>query len=142
MTEDAFVESLLALGGWLTRSGSRLMAPLGLSQQESVILIAVVEQGPIPQRDLRSDLMLERSNVSKAVLHLESKGLLTTGPSPADARVTLARATPEGRALAGRCLQTYRRWNRDWLEGSDPQLLAVAASLLQDLRRRSPGATP
>ena len=57
MVENRLTASLLGLGTWLSRIGSRLMAPLGLSQQESVILLAVAERGPVPQKDLRSDLL-------------------------------------------------------------------------------------
>jgi DNA-binding MarR family transcriptional regulator len=141
MIEDKFTASLLALGGWLSRNGSRLMAPLGLSQQESVILITIAERGPIPQKDLRSDLLLERSNVSKAIIHLESKGLLSAEPHPTDARVVIVEATDEGIELAERCQQVYQEWNRAWLTGLDQGRLTESLALLDELRPKciSPG---
>jgi DNA-binding MarR family transcriptional regulator len=138
MVEDRFTASLLALGSWLSRVGGRLMAPLGLSQHESVILLGAVERGPLSQKELRTDLLLERSNVSKAVLHLESMGLLATAPSPADARAVLVRATPAGEELARRCSQVYQDWNRRWLGGIEGPRLAEVERFLQELRRRDP----
>ena len=138
MIEDRFVASLLALGGWLSRVGGRLMAPLGLTQQESVILLAVADRGPMRQRDLRSDLLLERSNVSKAVIHLESMGQLATAPAPEDARAVLVRATPAGQELAARCATAYQEWNHRWLDGADPAYLERTAPWLEELRRHDP----
>ncbi len=140
MAEDRLAASLLALGGWLYRVGGRLMAPLGLSQQESVILLSVARRGPVSQKELRSDLLLERSNVSKAVNRLESVGLFTTGPALTDARVVLVRATPAGVELAERCGQVYREWNRRWLGEVDGQRLTEVASWLDELRRHEPRA--
>lgn len=136
--EDQFVVSLLTLGNWLSRVGGRLMAPLGLSQQESVILIDAAGRGPVSQKELRSNLLLERSNVSKAVLHLTSMDLLTSEPSPTDGRAVLVRATPAGDQLAERCMRVYQEWNRRWLDGTDPHRLADAIPLLDELRLRDP----
>ena len=138
MIEDQFTASLLALGGWLSRVGGRLMAPLGLSQQESVILLSVVDRGPVSQRQLRSDLLLERSNVSKAVLRLESAGLLATAPAPTDGRSVLVHATPAGADLASQCRRVYEEWNRRWLDGIDSQRLTDTAVWLEELPRRTP----
>ena len=138
MIENSLTASLLALGSWLTRVGGRLMAPLGLTQQESVILIAVAETGPVSQKDLRSDLLLERSNVSKAVIHLEAMGLLTAAPGASDARVVLVTPTPAGHDLADQCLRVYQQWNRDWLSGIDERRLTDTLALLDEVRRRDP----
>ena len=135
MPEDRLIAALLAIGAQLTREGARLMAPLGLSRQESIVLIRIAEQEDVSQRALRSELLLERSNVSKAVAHLTSLGLVETRTHPTDRRSTLLSVTPSGRTTAETCMQVYSDWNRRWLSGVDPHTLATTVTALEGIMR-------
>ncbi len=138
MLEDQLAATLLAVGAHLTREGGRLMGPLGLTQQESAILIQVSEQDGMSQRALRSRLLLERSNVSKAVARLGTVGLVQAQPDPADRRSVIVRATPRGRETANECLQLYREWNLAWMRGVDRDRIADTVRFLDDIRRGMP----
>ncbi len=133
MLESRFISALLSLGTFLTRTGGRLTAQYGISQQQAVILIAVQEQGPVSQKGIRTSLLLERSNVSKAVAGLASMGLLQTRKSEQDGRVVLLVVTPRGAEVADACMGTFNEWNQAWLEGIPKRELRSALKVLERL---------
>ena len=133
--ESALVVELLRLGAFLTRTGGRLMAQYGLSQQQFVILKTIEEQGPVSQKGVRSSLLYERSNVSKAVGRLVELELVAVRRSPADGRVTLLDATGSGRRLVAECMHVFEKWNLTWSR----QLTAREIDRLIDLLRKLAG---
>ncbi len=137
MHESRLVITLLKLGAYLTRTGGRLMGQYGISQQQSVILIAVDEQGPISQKEIISSLLLERSNVSKAVTILEDMGLLNTRKSEEDGRRVLVETTSKGHKMAQDCLNTYEKWNCIWLDGVSKKEINRAIAILSQLEDKN-----
>ncbi|MFD0314784.1 MarR family winged helix-turn-helix transcriptional regulator [Streptomyces flavalbus] len=63
-------------------------------------LLSLLSLEPLPMRKLANKLRCEPSNVTGIVDRLESRGLAERRPDPADRRVKLAAATPEGRRVA------------------------------------------
>ncbi|MEV0633971.1 MarR family transcriptional regulator [Streptomyces sp. NPDC050619] len=63
-------------------------------------LLSLLSLGPLPMRKLAHKLKCEPSNVTGIVDRLEARGLVERRPDPADRRVKLAAATPEGRRTA------------------------------------------
>lgn len=124
---------MLTLGAYLARTGGRLVAQYGLSQQQSVMLIAIDEQGPVSQKGIRTALLYERSNVSKAAAQLQAMGLIQDESSPDDGRVVLLRTTPEGKRIARACMATFNEWNEQWLDGIPKREIRGALSLLRKL---------
>ncbi len=131
--ETEFVVELLKAGAFLARVGGRITAGYGLSQQQFVILKVVEEAGQISQREIRSNLLYDKSNVSKAVGILVRKGLATIDRSPEDARVQVVEATDKGREIVGQCMKDFERWNRQWVRGTDSKGLVAATRLLRSL---------
>ncbi len=131
--ETQLVVELLRLGTHLVRTGTRLVAQHGISQQQFVILKAAEERGPVSQKEVCSAFVYERSNVSKAVRQLSAKGLLTKARSPADGRVTLLEITPAGREIVAACMPAFERWNQAWAGQLDAGELARAVALLRKL---------
>lgn len=131
--EDRVVQGLLALGPGLARVGGSLMAGLRLTQQQSVLLIALSERGPLTQRELRRSLGYARSNVSKTVDDLQHRGLVHVRTDPHDGRSVQVTATDIGRATAAEAMRVYRDWNTAWLAGIDTDQLATLAGLLARL---------
>ncbi|MFI7410156.1 MarR family winged helix-turn-helix transcriptional regulator [Streptomyces sp. NPDC049627] len=98
-------------------------------------LLSLLSLEPLPMRKLAQRLRCEPSNVTGIVDRLESRGLVERRPDPADRRVKLAVATPEGRQVA-RSLRDSLRFAREPLAGlSEDERLA-----LRDLLRRMLGA--
>jgi len=134
----ALVGELLRLGVYLARAGGRLMAPLGLSQQQSVVLITVARREPLRQTELRSGLLYERSNVSKAVAFLEKKGLLRVRRCPEDGRAAWIETTAKGRGVVDACLAAYDEWNAAWLAEANDKEIERTTRFLRDLVGRVP----
>ena len=80
------VKSLLRLGVFLQREGNRIVSDFGLNQQQLVVLKEIQEKGPVSQREICSELLLEKSNVSKIVGKLYSQGYITVSHSERDNR--------------------------------------------------------
>ncbi|MFF4346482.1 MarR family winged helix-turn-helix transcriptional regulator [Streptomyces sp. NPDC001530] len=98
-------------------------------------LLSLLALEPLPMRRLAQQLKCEPSNVTGIVDRLEARGLAERRPDPADRRVKLAAATPEGRAVA-RGLRDSLNFAREPLAGlAEEERLA-----LRDLLRRMLGA--
>jgi DNA-binding MarR family transcriptional regulator len=111
------VRDLLKFGAFLQRIGDRVLRPFGISQQEFTVLSAIVREGkPVYQSTIIVDLLVERSNLSKIVKRLETKGLIDVCPTPQDGRVRLLSASPAGIELFQRANRALMRWNKEWME--------------------------
>jgi DNA-binding MarR family transcriptional regulator len=147
-------EQALAFTG-LLEAGRRLARELegeleaahGLSFSALGLLgrMAVAEGGTLRLTTLAQDMGLSLSRVSRIVDSLESRGLLTREPCPADARATNAHLTPAGAALAGAAQATHRAGvRRHFFEKlSEEQVAALAAacaSLLDGVEPTCTGA--
>lgn len=98
-------------------------------------LLSLLSLEPLPMRRLAQKLKCEPSNVTGIVDRLEAQGLVERRPDPADRRVKLAAATPEGRQVA-RGLRDSLNFAREPLAGlSEEERL-----ILRDLLRRMLGA--
>ncbi|MFI6372301.1 MarR family winged helix-turn-helix transcriptional regulator [Streptomyces sp. NPDC050546] len=83
----------------------------------------------LPMRRLAQRLKCEPSNVTGIVDRLEARGLVERQPDPADRRVKVAAATPEGRAVA-RSLREALRFAREPLAGlSEGERVALRDAL-------------
>jgi MarR family transcriptional regulator, organic hydroperoxide resistance regulator len=139
--EKEFVVELLRTGAFLIREGGRIADWFGLSQQQLEVLRAIAEhpgETPLTQKQLRLELMYEKSNISKAVSRLISMGYVTAEASPRDGRARHLRVTPQGAEVASRGMEAFDAWTEDWLKGVGQGRLRQAAGLLRSLRERVP----
>ncbi|ACS80425.1 MarR family winged helix-turn-helix transcriptional regulator [Maridesulfovibrio salexigens] len=113
---NKMVIELLRLGAYLQREGARVTREFGLAQQQFVVLVAVKEQGPVSQKAILSDLLYEKSNVSKSIARLSALGLIQTSRSVDDSRVVLCEVTEEGRDVVERCMVKMKALNEKWLQ--------------------------
>ncbi|WP_369197219.1 MarR family winged helix-turn-helix transcriptional regulator [Streptomyces djakartensis] len=92
-------------------------------------LLSLLCLEPLPMRRLAQRLKCEPSNVTGIVDRLEARGLVERQPDPADRRVKVAAATPEGRRVA-RSLRESLRFAREPLAGlSDDERVALRNAL-------------
>lgn len=113
---NRMVMELLRLGAYLQREGTRMSRKFGLTQQQFVVLVAVKEHGPLSQKDILSDLLYEKSNVSKCISRLVSLGMVEVSRKEEDSRVVMCEATEEGRNTVDMCMKTMKSWNETWLQ--------------------------
>ncbi len=139
--EKEFIAELLHTGAFLIREGGRIADWFGLSQQQFAVLRAIAAQAgemPLTQKQLRLELMYEKSNISKAVSRLVSVGYVRLEPSMRDGRSKLLRITEQGAEVARRGMEAFDAWTDAWLEGVPPGKLRQSASLMRALRERVP----
>ncbi|MGW3986543.1 MarR family winged helix-turn-helix transcriptional regulator [Streptomyces sp. NPDC004830] len=92
-------------------------------------LLSLLCLEPLPMRRLAQRLKCEPSNVTGIVDRLEARGLVERQPAPADRRVKVAAATPEGRRVA-RSLRESLRFAREPLAGlSEDERVALRNAL-------------
>jgi DNA-binding MarR family transcriptional regulator len=91
---------------WLKRSYQLLrrtvdgeLRAYGLTLSQREVLLALYEEGPLDQRDLRERLGLEQSSVSRLVDGLVRRQLVELQPGDSDRRVRLAELTAMGQRL-------------------------------------------
>jgi DNA-binding MarR family transcriptional regulator len=66
--------------------------------------------GRLGLTELASNVVLSPSGLSKLLDRMEASLLLRREPDPRDARSTLARITPRGRALVRKARQSHHAW--------------------------------
>ncbi len=139
--EKEFVEELLRTGAFLIREGGRIADWFGLSQQQFVVLEAIAGHSgemPLTQKQLRLELMYEKSNISKAVSRLVAMGFVTAEASARDSRAKHLRVTERGMNVARMGMQAFDAWTGEWLKGVGQGRLRQAAGMLRSLRERVP----
>ncbi|MCU7821326.1 MarR family winged helix-turn-helix transcriptional regulator [Kitasatospora sp. DSM 101779] len=105
--------------GLLLRAAARLdramdtamRAECGLSHTmfEVLLMLARARGEGIPQRELAEGLTLTSGGTTRLVDRMEQAGLVRRAPSPADRRITLVGATPEGAEAFGRAAEVHAR---------------------------------
>ncbi|NDV26366.1 MarR family winged helix-turn-helix transcriptional regulator [Desulfovibrio sp. JC010] len=131
---NKMVIELLRLGAYLQREGARLTREFGLAQQQFVVLVAIKEQGPVSQKAILSDLLYEKSNVSKSISRLSSLGLIKTFKSDEDSRFVLCEVTNEGREVVEQCMVKMKALNEKWLQHIPEHELEQMVKVLGTIR--------
>jgi DNA-binding MarR family transcriptional regulator len=126
-----------------------LLKPHGLTfaRYEALVLLSFSRTGALPLRLVGERLMVHPTSVTNIINRLETQGLVTRRPNPADGRGTLAEITAEGRAVTGRA--TADLMGADFaMRGYDGAELDEMFQMLRGLRvtagdftERSPDST-
>lgn len=127
------VKQLLRLGAFLQREGGRLLSGLDLNQQQFVVLKEIEEKGPLSQKKICSELLLEKSNASKIIRKLESKGLVEIASSQEDSRISLLTVTEKGKRIINQGMQLLNEWNKKWLKSLPKKDIKHAIDILGKL---------
>ena len=131
---NRMVIELLRLGAYLQREGARITREFGLAQQQFVVLVAIKEQGPVSQKAILSDLLYEKSNVSKSISRLSALGYVQTSRSEEDSRVVLCEVTEEGRKVVEKCMAVMKASNEKWLQHIPEYELGQVVKVLKAIR--------
>lgn len=83
----------------LLRRAAAADSGMSLDGPRASLLSVLVFAGPQPMRRLAEVEQVSPPAITKLVTALETRGLVVRRPSPADRRVVLVEATPDGRAL-------------------------------------------
>lgn len=97
------------------------------------------DPSPTIARRLADRMRQSRAAISKTLTRLESRGLITREPSPADRRAALVRLTPEGAAAVDAIFPRQLAREAELLEalGEDRERVIEALTLLADVLTRA-----
>lgn len=129
----AIVIDLLRLGAFLARQGDRLLRELDVGQQEFVVLHSISINEPVSHTQISSELLFEKSNVSKIVGRLLERGLVVVSPSETDRRLRLLHVSAKGRRKVEHGLAVFEEWNAGWSAALSESELAATSTTLKRL---------
>ncbi len=105
----------------MTQAYAPLLAPLGLTYPQYLVMLVLWEADDLAVKDLGARLALDSGTLTPLLKRLEATGLVTRTRDAADERVVRARLTQKGRALRRKALAV------------PPQLACQAGLPLRDL---------
>ncbi|MFE2088610.1 MarR family winged helix-turn-helix transcriptional regulator [Streptomyces sp. NPDC059460] len=109
----------------------QLVRDSGLSGADYALLVPLSEaaDGVLRARDLGLEIGWERSRLSHQISRMEKRGLVAREPCPDDARGSMVRLTPDGRAAieaaAPAHVETVRRYFFDPLTAKEVDVLGA-----------------
>ncbi|MFF2546528.1 MarR family winged helix-turn-helix transcriptional regulator [Kitasatospora sp. NPDC058063] len=109
----------------------QLVRDSGLSGADYALLVPLSEatDGVLRARDLGLEIGWERSRLSHQIGRMEKRGLVAREPCPDDARGSMVRLTPDGRAAieaaAPAHVETVRRYFFDPLTAKEVDVLSA-----------------
>lgn len=136
---EALADRLHSAAIHLLRRVRRADAGTGLSPARLSALSVVVFGGPLRVSDLARAEQVRTPTITPIVAALERDGLVTREPDARDARASILRATPAGRALMaqGRARRVAALAGElRGLPAADREVLRRAAGLMEQLSRR------
>lgn len=95
---------LYAATNLLTRMYGPVLADLGLTYPQYLVLLVLWEQAPQTVGSLGARLYLDSGTLTPLLKRMEAAGLVTRQRDPLDERRVLIDLTPDGRALRQRAL--------------------------------------
>ena len=108
----AIAKRITSLARRLDDLADQALAPHGLERAEFDVLVTVLRSGPAgettPTR-LTWDLDISSGGLTKRLIRLEQRGLITRRIDPADRRSLLVALTPAGRTLTEAAVGTHTR---------------------------------
>lgn len=114
------------------------LAGTGVSYSEGVLLVNIAVQPGTGQEALVRDLGIDKAAVARGVKGLREKGLVESGKSPSDGRLSVLTCLPAGQALANSIAAANRTWVAAVMEGLPPdqhQPVFRAVALMADRAR-------
>ncbi|MDF2389312.1 MarR family transcriptional regulator [Nostoc ellipsosporum NOK] len=93
--------ALYSASGLMTKVYRPLLAPLGLTYPQYLVMLALWEHAPSIVGDLGEALGLDSATLTPLLKRMEAGGLVTRRRDPADERRVLVEPTAKGEALRG-----------------------------------------
>lgn len=110
------IAGLLKIGSHLHKVGDIIASEYHLNQQQFVVLNEIANRKELIQKDIISDLVLNKSHVSKMLKKLRRLGYINIMEPANDKRTTVIHITDDGYAVWKKCLNDFNKWNNDWLK--------------------------
>lgn len=111
-----------------------LLAPLGLTYPQYLVMVALWETEPLQVNELAARLSLDSGTLSPLLKRLEAAGLVERKRSEEDERTVNVAPTPAGRALKKNAPEIANRIGE--LFGLAPAALAPLKATLREIKDR------
>lgn len=102
---DQFCFPLYAAANLVTRAYGPVLAPLGLTYPQYLVMLVLLESAPLTVRSLGKRLLLESGTLSPLLRRLEERNLIQKHVDPGDARRVVVALTAKGHAMSGELAQ-------------------------------------
>jgi len=122
---------LYAASNLLTRLYRPVLAELGLTYPQYLVMLVLWEAGPQSVGELGATLHLDSGTLTPLLKRMEAAGLLTRRRDPADERRVLIALTEAGQALRGPAAAVPATLARGL--GLSPEALAALRDAVQDM---------
>ena len=113
---NSIIAGLLKVGSHLQRVGDIIASEYHINQQQFVVLNKIGNRKELIQKDIISDLVLNKSHVSKMLKKLKRLGYINILEPTNDKRTTVIKLTDAGHTVWQECLNDFNKWNSDWLK--------------------------
>jgi DNA-binding MarR family transcriptional regulator len=113
----------------LARQFDEVLRPVGLTNQQFSLLMALNRPEPPPMGPVARLLAMDRTTLTAALKPLERRGLVRIEPSPTDGRTRLLVLTGAGSKTLGAAVPIWRDTHggiERRLDGLDPDVLRAA----------------
>ena len=124
--KNKIVINLIRISAYLLREGNRIAEKYGINQQQFVVLSFINENELVSQKEICSNLLYEKSNVSKIIKRLEKIGLIEKKNSIGDLRYSHISITEKGE-------KTIREGMTDFNEFNDELLGKLSNDEIEDI---------
>ncbi len=95
-------------GRMLARRFDRVLSPLGLTNGQFSLMMALNRPEPVGMGPVAALLGMDRTTLTAALKSLERRGLVATAASPQDKRSRLLSLTPQGHALLAKAVPVWK----------------------------------
>lgn len=120
---------LYAASNLINRMYGPVLAPLGLTYPQYLVMLVLWEEQPQTVGALGARLYLDSGTLTPLLKRLEAAGLVTRRRDPEDERRVLIRLTSEGAALRDRAIHVPETL----MDGNDPDGIDTLRNGLRDL---------
>jgi DNA-binding MarR family transcriptional regulator len=120
----------------LARHFDEALRPVGLTNQQFSLLMALNRPAPPPMGPVAKLLAMSRTTLTAALKPLERRGLVRVAPAPHDHRTRLLALTEAGEAALAAALPIWRETHAAidrQLESFDPAALRTALGIVSGL---------
>lgn len=117
----------------LARQFDEVLKPVGLTNQQFSLLMALNRPAPPPMGPVADLLAMDRTTLTAALKPLERRGLVRTAPSPQDRRTRLLILTEAGKQSLAAAVPVWRETHaaiESRLDGFDPNALRAALAII------------
>jgi DNA-binding MarR family transcriptional regulator len=120
----------------LARHFDEVLKPVGLTNQQFSLLMALNRPAPPPMGPVADLLAMDRTTLTAALKPLERRGLVRTEPAPQDRRTRLLNLTEAGKQLLAAAVPVWRETHEaieQRLDHFDPNALRAALAVIARL---------